>query len=79
MKPKKKQKRLRPVARNCNFCDNSTVPDYKDVTMLSKFMTERGKVLASSRTGICSRHQRDVMRVIKQARHVALLPFIVRA
>jgi small subunit ribosomal protein S18 len=79
MKPKKKQKRLRPVARNCNFCDNNTVPDYKDVTMLGKFMTERGKVLASSRTGICSRHQRDVMRVIKQARHVALLPFIVRA
>lgn len=79
MKPKKKQKRLRPVARNCNFCDNNVSPDYKDVTMLSKFLTERGKVLGQSRTGICSRHQRDVMRVIKQARQVALLPFVVRA
>ncbi len=79
MKPKKKQKRLRPVARNCNFCDNHVEPDYKDVTLLGKFMTERGKVLGRSRTGICSKHQREVMRVIKQARHVALLPFIIRA
>lgn len=79
MKPMKKQKRLRPVARDCNFCNNKVEPDYKDVSLLSKFITERGKLLGRSRTGICSKHQRAVEKVVKYARHVAFLPFIVRA
>lgn len=72
-------KRLRPVARNCQFCDNKTEPNYKDVSTLGKYLTERGKILGRSRTGICSKHQRALENSIKLARHVALLPFIVRA
>ncbi len=73
------QKRERPVAKNCGFCATKTLPDYKDVAILNKFVTDRGKILSRARTGICSKHQRVVTRAIKHARHVALLPFVVRA
>ena len=77
--PRRQTKRLRPVARNCQFCDNKTLPDYKDPGVLAKYMSERGKLLGQARTGICSKHQRALTIAIKYARHVAFLPFIVRA
>lgn len=72
-------KRLRPVARNCQFCASKTEPDYKDAATLGKYMTERGKVLGQARSGVCSKHQRALTIAIKRARHVAILPYIVRA
>ena len=47
--------------------------------VLNRFITERGKILGRARTGICAKHQRGLTNEIKLARHVALLPFIVRA
>ena len=70
---------LRPVPKNCPFCANETEPIYTDVETLRRYMSERGKILAHTRTGICSKHQRAVARVIKQARHIALVPFVNRA
>lgn len=70
-------RKLRPVAKNCQYCHTKTEPDYKDAS-LSKFLTERGKILGRTRTGICSKHQRVVTQEIKRARHVALLPFVVQ-
>jgi len=70
---------MRPVPRNCAFCDTKTEPDFKDIGMLSKFVTERGKLVARGKTGICSTHQRKLTVSVKHARHVALLPFVVRA
>jgi small subunit ribosomal protein S18 len=78
MKPRQ-TKRIRPVARNCHFCDNKMEPDYKDVTLLGRYLTERGKLLGRNRTGICSKHQRAMENAVKLARHVAFLPFLVRA
>ena len=72
-------KRERPVAKNCPFCANKTNPDYKEPGALQKYLTERGKIMARSKTGICSKHQRLITKSVKQARHVALLPFVVRA
>jgi small subunit ribosomal protein S18 len=72
-------KRLRPVAKNCQFCNTKTNPDYKDAETLRRYITERGKLLAASRTGVCSKHQRNITTEIKRARMVALLPFVVRA
>ncbi|MEK7543988.1 MAG: 30S ribosomal protein S18 [Patescibacteria group bacterium] len=69
----------RPVPKNCGFCKNGTKPDYKEVTALAHFITERGKLLGRARTGICSTHQRAVTREVKRARFMALLPFVVRA
>lgn len=72
-------KKVRVVPRNCQFCQTDTEPDYKETSTLQKYMSERGKILASSQTGVCSKHQRMLSNAIKRARIVALLPFVVRA
>ncbi|WP_211941763.1 30S ribosomal protein S18 [Cylindrospermopsis raciborskii] len=50
--------------------------DYKDVELLRKFMTERGKILPRRITGLTSQQQRELTLAIKRARILALLPFI---
>ena len=79
MKRRNDKRRERPVAKNCPFCANKTEPDYKEVGMLNKYITERGKLLGRAKTGICAKHQRAITIAVKWARHVALLPFVVRA
>lgn len=50
--------------------------DYKDIATLSKFITERGKILPRRITGVSALHQKKLCTAIKRARHVALLPFV---
>jgi small subunit ribosomal protein S18 len=50
--------------------------DYKDVDLLKKFITERGKILPRRLTGLTARQQRDLTNAVKRARIVALLPFV---
>lgn len=58
----------------CRFCDEAvTAIDYKDTGRLSKYVTERGKIIPSRISGACAKHQRALVRAIKRARHVALL------
>jgi len=67
---------LKPVPVNCPFDKTDKEPDYKDIDTLSKFMSDRAKVLGKDRTGICAKHQRKLTLAIKRARHLALLPFV---
>jgi small subunit ribosomal protein S18 len=70
--------RRRPMFRRkvCRFCaDKTLMIDYKDIRMISQFVTERGKMTPSRITGNCARHQRLLTTAIKRARSVALLPF----
>ncbi|MGK7918629.1 MAG: 30S ribosomal protein S18 [Trichodesmium sp.] len=50
--------------------------DYKDVELLKKYVTERGKILPRRITGLTSKQQRDLTKSIKRARLVALLPYV---
>lgn len=50
--------------------------DYKDVDLLRKFVTERGKVLPRRITGLTAKQQRDLTTAIKRARILALLPYV---
>lgn len=50
--------------------------DYKDIDTLTKFVTERGKILPRRITGVSAYHQKKLTAAIKRARHVALLPFV---
>jgi small subunit ribosomal protein S18 len=50
--------------------------DYKDVSTLMKFITERGKILPRRITGVSAKHQKHLTAAIKRARHMALLPFV---
>lgn len=50
--------------------------DYKDDKMLSRFLSERGKILPARLSGISARHQRQLRVAVKRARYLALLPYI---
>lgn len=52
--------------------------DYKDVDLLRKFITERGKILPRRITGLTAKQQRNLTTAIKRARSIALLPYINR-
>jgi small subunit ribosomal protein S18 len=52
------------------------IVDFKDERTLSRFLTERGKILPSRLSGTCARHQRQLSTAIKRARQLALLPYI---
>jgi len=61
----------------CRFCKNKiSYIDYKDVRLLEKFITERGKMISRRISGNCAKHQRRIAEAIKRARIIALLPFI---
>ena len=63
----------------CQFCADKTLTiDYKKTDILRKYVTEDGKIRPRRQTGACARHQRAVAAAVKQARHIALLPFTGR-
>jgi|SRR5581483_6687598 len=63
----------------CIFCkDKTTWVDYKDVNLLRRFMSDRGKIRSRRVSGNCAQHQRDVAVAIKTARELALLPYTQR-
>lgn len=71
----KMRKRKRCPFTAANFAEI----DYKDIDTLSKFITERGKILPRRITGVSAYFQRRLAKAIKQARHVALLPFVAES
>ena len=60
----------------CRFCVQKLKIDYKDADTLRRYITERGKILPRRITGTCAKHQRAVALSIKQARSIALLPYV---
>ena len=60
----------------CKFCtEKIDYINYKDVRLLSSFLSERGKITPRRISGVCSPHQRRLAEAIKQARNIALVPF----
>ena len=63
--------------RSCFFCrEKIAVVDYKNITQLRRFISERGKIKGRGNTGTCRRHQSQVAVSIKRAREMALLPYV---
>ena len=63
----------------CIFCkEHIAWVDYKDINLLRRFMSDRGKIRARRVSGNCAQHQRDVAVAIKTARELALLPYTQR-
>ncbi len=71
-------KKLKPAPRNCPFCKGKASLDYKEAETLKNYLTERGKIIGKDRSGLCSKHQREITTQIKRARFLSLLPFVVR-
>ena len=75
-----KESTRRTKKKVCVFCkEHIEWVDYKDVNLLRRFMSDRGKIRARRVSGNCAQHQRDVAIAIKTARELALLPYTQRA
>jgi small subunit ribosomal protein S18 len=63
--------------RNCYFCKEKVAEiDYKNVTQLRRYISEKGKIRSRRITGACRRHQVQVATAVKRAREMALLPYV---
>jgi small subunit ribosomal protein S18 len=77
-----RRKRRRPELESrkkrvdCSFCKEDKRIDYKDVTLLRKYVSERGKIRSSRVTRLCGMCQRQIATAVKNAREMALLPYI---
>jgi small subunit ribosomal protein S18 len=66
--------------KSCPYCrDKVDQVDYKDISMLRRFVSERGKIRSRRITGACRRHQNQVARAVKRARELALLPYVAES
>jgi small subunit ribosomal protein S18 len=72
----------RPFFRRRKTCpfsgDNAPKIDYKDVKLLQRYISERGKIVPSRITAVCAKKQRELATAIKRARYMALLPYVVK-
>lgn len=63
--------------KSCPFSgENAPAIDWKDVRMLGKFISERGKIVPSRITAVSQKKQRELAKAIKNARFMALLPYV---
>ena len=71
----------RPFTRRKKSCPfsgpNAPVIDYKDTKLLSRFLSERGKIVPSRITAVSAKKQRELSRAIKRSRTMALLPYVI--
>ena len=71
----------RPFTRRKKSCPfsgpNAPVIDYKDTKLLSRFLSERGKIVPSRITAVSAKKQRELSRAIKRARTMAMLPYVI--
>ena len=66
-----------PTKKVCAFCKDKTAEiDYKDTGLLRRFLSDRGRIWARRISGTCRQHQRDIAVAVKNAREVALLPYV---
>ncbi|MBN2412301.1 30S ribosomal protein S18 [candidate division KSB1 bacterium] len=63
--------------RICRFCEEKILYiDYKDEKKLQRFTTEQGKIIPRRTSGTCAKHQRQLVKAIKLAREIALIPYV---
>ncbi|MEM5584178.1 MULTISPECIES: 30S ribosomal protein S18 [unclassified Roseibium] len=71
----------RPFFRRRKTCpfsgSNAPKIDYKDIRLLQRYISERGKIVPSRITAVSARKQRELARAIKRARLLGLLPFVI--
>jgi small subunit ribosomal protein S18 len=64
--------------KSCPFSGPDAIQiDYKDVKLLQKFTTERGKIIPSRITSVSQKKQRELAQAIKRARFIALMPYVL--
>ena len=65
--------------KSCPFSGpNAPTIDYRDIRLLQRFLTERGKIVPSRISAVSAKKQRALAQAIKRARHLGLLPYVIR-
>lgn len=67
--------RTNQFKKSCIFCKKELDIDYKNIELLSRYVSSKGKILSRRISGNCAKHQRKVSCEIKQARFLTLLPY----
>ena len=63
--------------KTCYFCQNNVEKiDYKDINLLQRFFSTYCRIKPRKKTGVCNKHQRKLSQAIKNARFMAILPYI---
>ena len=79
-KSKREEKSNSPFENRKKFCPfsqpGSPVIDYKDVRLLSRYITDKGKIIPSRITGVSRKKQKELAKAIKRARYLALMPYL---
>ncbi|UCG34981.1 MAG: 30S ribosomal protein S18 [Candidatus Omnitrophota bacterium] len=64
--------------KSCIFCKKELDIDYKNIELLSRYVSGKGKVVSRRISGNCAKHQRKLTREIKRARYLSLLSYMPR-
>ena len=79
VKSRKDERSNSPFENKKKFCPfsqpNSPVIDYKDIRLLSRYITEKGKIVPSRITGVSKKKQKELSKAIKRARFLSLMSY----
>ena len=64
--------------KSCPFSGSKSKIDYKDVKILNKFVSERGKIIPYRISAVSAKKQRELSKAIKRARYIGLMPYVVK-
>lgn len=64
--------------KSCIFCKKDFDINYKNLELLSRYISSKGKALSRRITGNCAKHQRKITKEMKQARYLSLLPYVAK-
>ena len=64
--------------KSCPFSGSKTKIDYKDIKTLTKFVSERGKIIPSRISSVSAKKQRELSKAIKRARYIGLMPYVLK-
>ncbi len=75
----KKKVKVTGFKKSCIFCKKEVVDiDYKNIELISRYVSGKGKILSRRISGNCAKHQRKLTQEIKRARHLSLVAYVAR-
>ncbi len=67
---------MKKIKKPCRFCDEKSMTiEYKNPSLLRRFIAGQGKIIPRTVTGTCAKHQKEITKAIKRARNIALMPY----
>ena len=73
-----KKRKVTRFKKSCAFCKKEMEIDYKNLELLSRYVSSKGKILSRRVSGNCAKHQRKIAREIKRARYLSLVSYVSR-